>query len=186
MAVELVPARLDTATYERIVASGALDDRRVELLDGVIVEMSPNHPPHATAVMRLSWLLSRARSTWMRVQLPLAAADGWMPEPDLALIPEDTRTRDGHPTTALLVCEVAVSSQKIDRGVKADVYAAAGVPVYWLLDVPAGRLEVFEEPSPDGYRMVRLLRGSDVVPAPAEGVPTVSVDWLLADGAPGA
>jgi Uma2 family endonuclease len=184
MAVELAPVRLDTATYERIVASGALDDWRVELLDGLLVEMSPNHPPHATAVMRLNWLLSHARDAWVRVQLPFAAADGWMPEPDLLLLPADARTRDGHPASALLICEVAVTSQAVDRGPKARAYAAAGVPGYWLLDVPAGRLEVFEAPGPDGYRTVRVLRGADSLPAPLAGVPERDVAWLLADGTP--
>src|SRR5262249_17905091 len=84
-----VPRRLTRAEYDQIVALGLLGDDRVELLQGVIVAMSPNDPPHASPVELLteilvSALVGRAR---VRIQLPFVAADDSEPEPDVAVVP---------------------------------------------------------------------------------------------------
>jgi Uma2 family endonuclease len=169
--------RFDAETYGRIVESGALDDERVELIDGQIVDMSPQTTWHAGAIARLTHLL-RGADAFLRVQLPLRVADDSVPEPDLAL----TETQAGwesHPTTALLVVEVAVSSHALDRGRKAELYSAAGVPEYWVVDVPRGCVVVHREPqASSGYAVVTIYRGDDELPPPP-GVAPFTVAQLL-------
>ena len=139
--------------YDALVATGSLDTEHVELVEGDIVEMVPQGVEHADVITELTrWLVPRVDDPWrVRPQTPLAAADRSEPEPDLAL----AKRADGHPTTAALVIEVAVTSQALDLQVKPAIYAGAGVTEYWVLDVPAHEVVVHTEPGPTGYRMVR-------------------------------
>lgn len=125
--------------------AGLFEGERVELWKGVIVQESPHKSPHASAVQRLTELfliaLAPARRASVRVQLPLALSDDSEPEPDLAIV-ERGDYRDAHPSRALLVVEVSDSSLDDDRGFKAEAYAAAGVPEYWVVDVRARTIEI--------------------------------------------
>jgi Uma2 family endonuclease len=169
--------RLDLETYDQMVASGALEGQHVELLEGLIVDMSPQSPRHSAA---LEVLVRHFRHTesWLRVQLPLAIPPDSEPEPDLALVAERPPA-DRHPRTALLVIEVAVSSHAIDRGAKSQLYARAGVPVYWLIDVPRRVIEVRTHPRPDGYEDCETYREGACVPAPVDDVEALDVAALL-------
>jgi Uma2 family endonuclease len=170
---------LDVETYNQIVASGALEGRRVELLDGVLAQMSPQSPAHATVIEALTEHFAGAKAR-VRVQLPIEVASDCEPEPDLALVAH--RPPPGrHPTTALLVVEVAVSSQMIDRNVKAAMYAKAGIPTYWLVDVPGRAVEVRTEPGPDGYGRCQTYPEPASVPCPLDGVADLDIAALLAE-----
>lgn len=171
--------RLDIETYNRIVSSGALEGQRVELLEGIVVDMSPRSPTHDVVIERLTRHFAGAPAR-LRVQMAIEIPPGSEPEPDLALVegPVDT---ERHPRTALLVVEVAVSSYMIDRNVKAVQYAHADIPVYWVIDVPAGAVEVLTEPGPNGYARCWTYKAGDVIPAPLDGVGDVDVSQLLAD-----
>jgi Uma2 family endonuclease len=171
--------RLDTDTYNRMVATGALEDEPVELLEGLLVEMSPQGVSHATTIVRLTRHLASARA-WLAVQLPLEAKPRSEPEPDLALT-EAEPTFDHHLRTAVLAVEVAVTSHKKDRDTKAPVYARAGVPIYWLVDVPAKTVEVRSQPGPDGYDRCEIYGLGSKVPSPAEGVADLDVTELFAE-----
>ena len=170
--------RLDAEMYGRIVDSGALDEQRVELIDGIIIQMSPHSSQHARIVRRLTKHLAAAKTGSLSVQLPLQVAPDSLPEPDLALVDEPTAP-DQHPTSALLVVEVTASSHAIDRGRKAELYAAAGIPTYWLIDIPARAIEVRTDPSPAGYRTLRTLEAGDLLASPCEGVDELAIDALL-------
>jgi len=176
MALEHYVHRLSTAEYDRVVESGALDGLRVELLDGLLVDMTPQGERHARVIQRLMQLC-RERMDVLRVQMPLSVAEGWTPEPDLALA-ERSPDPDRHPTTALLVAEVAVSSQAIDRR-KAAVYARAGVPRYWLVDLPARTVIEHTEHTADGYLVVAALSGDVTLDASVPGVEPTSVSALF-------
>jgi Uma2 family endonuclease len=177
-AVATLPVhRLDAAVYGRMVASGALDGEPVELLDGVLCEMSPQSPAHALIIQVLTRHFAAAEA-WLRVQLPLEVASDSVPEPDLALV-ESKPSADRHPTSALVVVEIAVSSQDIDRGVKARLYGGAGIPVYWIVDQPARLVEVRTRPTADGYAVIDAYGLGDTVPSPAVGVADLEVDSLL-------
>ncbi len=169
--------RFDADAYARMVASGALDGEPVELLEGVLCEVSPQTPAHALIIQRLTRHLARAEA-WLRVQLPLQVARDSVPEPDLALVIEEPGA-DRHPTSAMLVVEVAVSSHEVDRGIKAQLYGAAGIPVYWLIDEPGRSIEVRTGPTPDGYTRTDVYALGATVPSPAAGVDVLTVASLL-------
>jgi Uma2 family endonuclease len=170
--------RLDVGTYGRMVASGALEGEPVELLEGWLVDMSPQNPDHAAVIARLTRHLAHAQA-WLHVQLPLEIPPNSVPEPDLSLV-ETEPSFAQHPRAALLVVEVTGSSHAVDRGVKACLYAQAGVPTYWLVDVPGRAVEVRTDPGPDGYRACGVYAVGASVPSPAVGVEELGVGSLFA------
>ena len=144
---------LKRAEYDRLVQLGEFEGEHIELLEGQLVQMSPIGPPHSSAVQKLtalvvSGLLNRAT---VRIQSPFAALDTSEPEPDVAVVPLGEYD-DEHPTSALLIIEVAESSLRHDRGIKQRIYARAGVPEYWIVNIPEKCVEVYSEPTADGYR----------------------------------
>lgn len=158
--------RFDADTYGRIVESGALEGERVELIDGQMVDMSPQSTWHEAVIERLTQLLAGG-SAILRVQLSLHVAGDSVPEPDIALT-ETEASWARRPTTGLLVVAVSVSSHTLDRGRKAELYAAAGVPEYWVVDVPGRAVEVHRDPRPSGgYDAVEVRGGDDELTPPA-------------------
>lgn len=170
--------RLDTHAYNRIVASGVLEGEHVELLDGLVVEVSPQGPAHSAVVRRLTRHFAAGARWWMDVQLPLEILPDSEPEPDLAILDSEPLAGE-HPHTALLVVEVAVTSQMIDRNVKGAKYAAAEIPAYWLVDVPARAVEVRTDPRPDGYAHCEIYTAPVTVPSPLEGVDELTLATLF-------
>lgn len=169
--------RLDAETYGRMVSCGALEGEHVELLEGLLVDVSPHSPAHATAIRRLARHLATAPGC-LQVQLPLEVPPDCVPEPDVALLAEEP-SPGRHPRTALLVVEVAGSSHAVDRGLKAALYARANVPTYWLVDLPGRAVEVRTQPGPDGYGRCDVYRAGARVPEPAAGVEGLDVASLF-------
>ncbi|HEY1689075.1 MAG TPA: Uma2 family endonuclease [Solirubrobacteraceae bacterium] len=169
--------RIDVETYDRMVVAGTLEGARVELLEGLLSEMSPQSPQHAAAIEVLTRHFANAGAR-VRVQLPISIPPDSEPEPDLALVAEKPPAGE-HARTALLVIEVAVSSQAIDRNVKARLYARAGVPTYWLLDLAARTLEIHTQPGKTGYSQVDTRREDDLIPCPVEGAEDLDFALLL-------
>jgi Uma2 family endonuclease len=171
--------RLSVAEYHLMIDAHILGgDDRVELLEGLVVTMSPQKPPHAVVIERLSDALflgldvSRYR---IRCQLPLTLADS-EPEPDVVILSRDVANHRTHPRTAPLVFEVSGDSLRRDRQVKARLYARAGVFEYVIADVEARRLEVFRSPEPASasYRRSEVLTGADGFRS--ESVPGIAFD----------
>jgi Uma2 family endonuclease len=168
-AEQLFPERvrpLHRREYERLVNAGVFEDERVELLRGVLVEMSPQGGPHAGSTARIANLLTRALSDGIEVRAhsPLAAGEDSMPEPDVAVVP---RMPIGeHPTHAFLVVEVSESSLRKDRKIKAPIYAETVVPEYWIVDLVGRAVEVYTEPRDGRYATVIRI-GEDGVLRPA-------------------
>jgi len=153
---------LRRSEYDRLVGLGMLRGENVELLYGRLVRMSPQGEPHVFSVTRLNKLLVRALGdrAEVRVQAPFGASDVSEPEPDLAIVPPGSYL-DGHPSRALLLIEVSDSSLQDDRRIKGPLYAAAGVPEYWIVDLVGGVVEVHRDPRGDGYASVtRHARGA--------------------------
>jgi Uma2 family endonuclease len=154
--------------YDKMVALGLFAGERVELLYGVIVVMPPKGAPHESAIQRLNTLLVPAllgRAT-VRVQSSFAASDGSEPEPDVAVVPPG-EYRDDHPSSALLLIEVADSSLTVDRGVKAQLYAESGVAEYWVVNVRDGIVEVHSEIVAGVYTRIEPFRSGDRLRAAA-------------------
>jgi Uma2 family endonuclease len=160
--------------YESLVAHGLLDDARVELLVGALVEVTPQGPRHADVVQRLGERLIRAlpEGCRVRIQSPLALSDDSEPEPDLAVVPEGDY-RSQHPTHAVLVVEVADGSLQKDRGVKTALYATAGIAEFWLVNLSESIVEVHRHPSAGRYSEVeRIDERGQLTPA---SFPTVRI-----------
>lgn len=153
--------------YEQLAAAGAFEDERVELLFGQLVVMSPTDPTHDTSVMVLNRLLVRAlgERAWVRPQCSFAASDESEPLPDLVVCADASYWRE-HPTRAQLVVEVARSSLRKDRKVKAPLYAGASVDEYWIVDLEGGCLLVLRDSDGEGDWRSRqtLHRGETVSP----------------------
>jgi Uma2 family endonuclease len=148
--------------YHRMVSAGILgEDDRVELIEGVILEVSPQSELLAQVIQRLGRLLYRSLSDEfaIRCQLPLRLGDRSEPEPDFAVLrAEDARSHREPPSRALLVVEVAAESLRKDRDVKGSLYARFGVPEYWIVDLEARAIEVRRDPGTDGrYREVSVV-----------------------------
>lgn len=173
----VLPYRWTRAEYDRLVAAGVLDDMRVELIDGAIVDMTPQGDPHASVVEALTALFAPTVDRMrLRVQSPLAATDDSEPEPDvlLAPLPPDP----GHPASGRLAVEVVVT-RRAEARVKEPVYAKAGVDEYWIVDVPGRTVEVLTRPRDERYEQRRTLRARDPLSVPDLGV-AFSVDELFA------
>jgi Uma2 family endonuclease len=153
---------LRRAEYDHLVGLGMLRGESVELLYGRLVRMSPQGEPHVFSVTRLNKLLVRALGdrAEVRVQAPFGASDVSEPEPDIAIVPPGDYLKE-HPSRAHLLIEVADSSLQDDRRIKGPLYAGAGVPEYWIVDVAGGVVEVHRDPRGDGYASVtRHARGA--------------------------
>ena len=165
--------------YERLIELGVLGPAdHVELIEGEIVELPPQKSRHATGVYLAEDALRAAVGPGfvVRAQLPLALGEYSEPEPDVAVVAGSPRDfADAHPTTALLVVEVADTTLSFDRETKASLYAAVGIPEYWLLNLVQRQLEMYRQPGPMpdspygfGYRTRTVaLPGEEVtVPGP--------------------
>lgn len=147
------PVRWTREEYYRLGELGFFDGKRVELVRGEVIEMSPIDWPHALGVGLVTDVLTAAFRTgfYVSVQQPLALSafvPGSEPQPDVAVIAGDRRSYSDHPERAALVVEVANTSLFYDTTTKAELYAAAGVPEYWVVDVEHRQLLVFRDPGP--------------------------------------
>jgi Uma2 family endonuclease len=160
--------------YERLIDLGVFSpDERLELLDGALVVREPQGSRHAAAIRKVLDSLRAALGDAWRLdsQLPLALDDASEPEPDVSVVPHDPHAyRDAHPSRAVLIVEIAVTSYRTDREYTFSLYARAGIAECWLVDVANQRVEVHREPemSPAAlygwrYRSVETLRGSATV-----------------------
>lgn len=174
--------RIDVDTYDRLVEFGAFEDPRIELLEGLLVEKSMISADHNAVVTWLMRYIVKSSDWWVQAQGPIKIPKYSEPEPDL-VVSKSKPPRHEHLQTAELVVEVSVSSQMVDRNVKAPLYALAGIPTYWLIDVTRRTVEVRTEPGPDGYeRCDTYTAGGDpVLPCPLEGVADVPVAELFED-----
>jgi len=149
-----VEARYTTSRYFALPAEGILTPAdRVELLEGLLVAIALESPRHAAGMRCASEALSGAvgARAVVRVQLPLIAGRYSVPAPDLAVVPGlRSDYADTHPTTALLVVEIADTTLVQDRITKFAIYAAAGIPEYWLVNTRDDRTEVFRAPDRSG------------------------------------
>lgn len=161
--------RITVDEYHRMIAAGILgEDEHVQLIAGTLVAMTPQGGPHARVIQRLNRLLVRAVGDELvvRPQLPLTLVDDSEPEPDLAVVrAQDAESGERHPRTALFVVEVAGESLPLDRQAKAVLYARAGIPEYWIVNLGESTVEVRREPDPASgtYRTRTVARGGETL-----------------------
>lgn len=159
---DVLPANirgLRRVEYDTLVEAGLFEGLPIELLDGQLVaKVSPAGSAHAGLTTRLLEMLFPilARDMTIRINQPFAASDDSEPEPDLAVVRRGDLT--AHPDRAFLVVEVCHSSGHNDRVIKTRIYANAGIPEYWIVDVDKQVIEVYTEPRAGGYASKRIVR----------------------------
>lgn len=189
-ALALEPLRFTTEGYHRLVDIGVLgEDDRTELLDGEVFYKMPINSRHAGCVNRLVRLIGRlAESLLIASQNPIRLSNISEPEPDVAVLRfrgDDYSDSHPEPQDVLLLIEVADSSLAVDRAIKAPLYAVAGIPELWIVDLAGEALEVYQDPDPAGYRQYRRhVRGETVVSGTLPAL-SLTVDEILGPAAPG-
>ena len=150
------PIRMTVERYFALVDEGLLEpDDRVELLEGVVVAMSPRNPQHDTVVSLVLRALLEAIGgrAAVRCQCSIILGRYSAPEPDVAVVAGHERDyMTAHPRSAILVVEVADTSLAQDRLTKGALYAAAGIPEYWIVNLRTDCVEVLRDPEPEAGR----------------------------------
>lgn len=184
-------ARFSVASYERMIASGALtSDDNVELLENYVVLKMPHNPPHDSTIQRmLRPLLRSLPDGWdLRVQSAITLSDS-EPEPDFAIVRGSSADYEGrHPfaSDVGLAIEVADTSLARDRHDKGRIYANANIAHYWVVNLLDRRIEVYYQPSPAEalaeYSASQFYQPGDAIPLVLDGnsVAVIPVAELLA------
>jgi len=155
--------------YERLAAEGFLPPaKHVELIEGVIYDRPPENSLNATAILLAHEALRRVFPPTdgyeIRGRLPLVLGEDSEPEPDFAVVRGSILDYlDAHPTTALLVMEIAEGSLFHDRERKIPLYARFEIPEAWLLNLVRRELEVFRDPVEGVYQTRIVLCAEDSV-----------------------
>jgi len=162
------PFRWTREAYHRLgELSFFPQNRRVELIEGEIIQMSPIGPRHAGVVYFLNDFFGQLRGrAVLGPQGPLGLTESSEPEPDLMLLQyrADFYSKS-HPTVndVLLVIEVSHTSAEFDLTKKMEIYAAAGIPEYWVVDLNRDLLVMHRSPSGDRYTEVQEHKPDDAV-----------------------
>jgi Uma2 family endonuclease len=180
MSVQIARRHFNIAEYYKMAAAGVFtEDDRVELIEGEIVEMNPIGSRHAACVGRLTKFLGQLAGgeaiVWVRN--PVQVSDYSEPLPDVALL----KRRDDfyaqanpRPSDVLLIIEVADSSVEYDRNIKMPLYARAGIPEVWLVNLPKETVEIYTEPREGDYREIQLVKRGE--PLAAKSIPNLTID----------
>jgi Uma2 family endonuclease len=170
--------------FNQMADMGFFEDQRVELLEGEILDMSPQNEPHIRCVSAILRFPNRhlPDSFEVRCQGPYAATDNSQPEPDVYVIHAPSHTGREHPTSALLAIEVADTTLTRDRR-KIPIYAAGGVEEYWIVNLPARQIEQYTRPDParSTYAAPKVLHANDTLACTTLPLPPVAVSQLFPD-----
>jgi Uma2 family endonuclease len=175
--------------YERLVESGLLDSQPIELIDGLLVRKMGKKPPHVIASEALrDELLRLLPQGWrLMIEAPVRIPDFDEPEPDLAIVRGSREQYSDHhpgPADIGLLIEVADTTLGRDRGEKLLAYSCGGVPIYWIVNLIDGQLEVYTRPGPTGYRDRQVLSSHEQVSLVIDGkeIGAIAVASILPRG----
>ncbi len=161
--------RFNVREYHRMLDDGTIaEDERVELIEGLLVVKSRRGRASIVAGNKALRILWRMIPPGWHVAKgsPIRASDWSRPEPDLAIIRgvvEDYDERDATADDTALVVKIAEHPPSADRTDMARLYALAGIPVYWIVNLADAQVEVYSEPDRDGYQSRQVLgRGQDL------------------------
>lgn len=184
------PYRWTISEYRDLDKTGLFHDQKTMLIDGEILTMATPSPPHDVSMVLAEGYLRKAFSgsgTYLRNQMGFDIGTRNDPSPDLAIIEGSIRDHAARtPTEAILIVEVSVTSLRMDTTTKAELYATAEVPEYWVIDVPGRELHLFRDPvanpaglGEDAYRSHRVLKETDSLSPLAAPAAVVKVSELL-------
>lgn len=160
---------ITTADYHRMAEVGIFAaDERVELIAGQIIQKMPKGSVHSALCKRIEKLLEKRleEKVLVRMQDPVLLDNYSEPEPDIAVVhPKTNFYADRHPTPdeVYLIIEISDTTIKQDLGIKANLYAAAGIIDYWVFNVAMQQLHVFREPQADGYQRQIILKSQQSI-----------------------
>lgn len=146
-----VPRRWTLAEYRKLAEVGLLDGMNPILIDGEILLMANPGTKHDAAMTKMSRFLSRVcpAGHYVRNQQSFNVGTRNDPGPDFAVVRGTEDDYDANaPTAALLVAEIAHATLSFDLTTKAELYATAGVPEYWVVDVEHRQLVILRDPHP--------------------------------------
>lgn len=185
MSLEVAKHFFTVKEFERMGEAGIFSEgARLELIEGEIVEMSPIGSRHAGCVLFLSRFLNQAISdiAIVSTQNPIQLDDLTEPQPDIALLRlRDDFYRDSHPNPqdVLLVIEVADTTVDYDRSVKLPLYAQAGIPEVWIINLPAEQIEIYSGPSGKSYQFAKQVKRGEQAQAQTIANLLISADMIL-------
>ena len=159
--------------YHAMIAAGILgEDDPVELLAGKIIDMSPSGRYHAVCVTQLAeWFLPRLKNQYIcRQEQPITIPSGSEPEPDYVIAARRDHkylTHHPYPEDIYLLIEVADQTLARDRGAKLRIYAAAGIPEYWILNLIDRQVEIYADPDTvaGSYAKRHILGEAEIIVA---------------------
>jgi Uma2 family endonuclease len=183
------PYRFTIEAYRKLGITGLFHDVKTMLIDGEILTMTLPKPPHDTALNLVYEFLRTAfaKVYHVRNQQGFDVGTHNDPGPDLAVVTGSIRDyATSTPTTAVLIVEIADTSLFFDTTTKAELYATAGVPEYWVIDLENRQLVIFHDPValPTGlgttaYRVKQSFGPTDTVAPLAAPSSTIRVADLL-------
>jgi Uma2 family endonuclease len=174
----IVTAKWSIQDYHQMIETGLLNERKVELICGEIIEMSPEGAPHSSYCGEIGEYLRKILGDRAKVREahPITLSNSSEPEPDLAIVKiRSTLYRDRHPypEDIFWVIEIANSTVAKDIGMKKDLYADAGIEEYWVLNLPESVLLVFRDLTISGYQSTTSFTSGMISPL---AFPDVSID----------
>lgn len=176
--MSIVTAKWSLQDYHQMIDTGLLDDRKVELLRGKIIEMSPEGTAHTSYCDETGEYLRRLLATRARVREahPITLPNNSEPEPDIAVVKISTTLyRDRHPQAADIFWLIEVSNSTLikDLGMKKDIYADAGITEYWVMNLQESVLVVFRDLTASGYQSETRFNSGTISPL---AFPDISID----------
>lgn len=182
--------RISVERYHEMIEAGTLTENdRLELLEGFLVEKMTVNPPHSFVTETLREMLGQfvSEAFFVNAQQPVTMSDS-EPEPDVVVIHgkrRDFLRNHPHPEDVPLVVEVSDATLQQDQTWKKRIYAQAGIPVYWIVNLPDRQIEVYMEPSGSSanptYHQLTTYRETDEIPVVLhnEVIARLSVQNLL-------
>jgi Uma2 family endonuclease len=173
--------RITVEEFEKAYFAGAFGQVRLELIEGVILEMSPMGNAHVVWLVRLTKQLVMALGEVAEIasQIPISLEESdSQPEPDFVVVKlEDFHDRKIRASETALVIEVSDSTLEDDRGIKQKLYARNGVREYWIVNLKAKQLEVYRDPQGETFNTKFTLElGKTCSPV---AFPTRDVTWWV-------
>ena len=176
-AVQPKAYRWTVEEYHQMADLGWFQDKRVELIEGEILEMPAPRNPHVQAMdlTRDALLSAFGAGFWVRTQSPLNLGPATEPQPDVAVVTGKSRDYTDHPTTAVLVVEISDTTLSFDRNHKGGLYARAGITDYWIVNLISRRLEVYRNPVADAAQPFGFGYAARTTHDPGDAVATLAV-----------
>ncbi len=174
----IVNAKWSIQDYHQMIETGLLDERKVELIRGEIIEMSPEGAPHSSYCSEIGEYLRKTLGDQAKIREahPITLPNSSEPEPDIAIVrnlPTRYRDRHPHPEDIFWLIEVANSTLAKDLGLKKDNYAEAGIAEYWVLNLQESVLVVFRDLINSEYRSTTSFSSGLISP---QAFPDISID----------